>query len=205
MSGLIWRQAVILLAYLAAFAIVLTPILLALTKLLGVTSTLDWSGTRMAFASVVVAPLLEELVFRAGLRSATATLAVQPVLIPLFIGSWQVSLVLLGVVAVVLLVDHVRLRHLDDARKFSLRMARGRAFLTRYRLIVWGNAVAFGLAHLGNFTIATTNGWLGCLTVFVVSSQIITGVVLSYFRLRYGLFSAMGFHAIFNASWLLFD
>ena len=131
MSGLIWRQAVILLAYLAAFAIVLTPILLALTKLLGVTSTLDWSGTRMAFASVVVAPLLEELVFRAGLRSATATLAVQPVLIPLFIGSWQVSLVLLGVVAVVLLVDHVRLRHLDDARKFSLRMARGRAFLTR--------------------------------------------------------------------------
>lgn len=205
MSGLIWRLTVILLAYLVSFAIVLSPILLGLTKLLGVTSTLDWSGTRMAFASVVVAPLLEELVFRAGLRSATATLTVQPVLIPLFIGSWQVSLVLLGVVAAVMFVDHVRRRHLDDARKFSLRMARGRAFLTRYRLIVWGNAVAFGLAHLGNFTIATTNGWLGYLSVFVVSSQIITGVVLSYFRLRYGLFSAMGFHAIFNFSWLLFD
>ena len=205
MSGLVWRLAIILLAYLTAFAIVLAPILLGLTKLLGVTSTLDWSATRMAFASVVLAPLLEELVFRAGLRSATATLAVQPVLIPLFIGSWQVSLVLFGVVAAVMFVDRIRRRYFDDARKFSLRMARGRAFLTRYRLIVWGNAVAFGLIHLGNFTIATTNGWLGCLSVFVVSSQIITGVVLSYFRLRYGLLSAMGFHAIFNLSWLLLD
>jgi hypothetical protein len=205
MSGLIWRLAVILFAYLVLFAIVLAPLLLGLTKLLGVTSTLNWSRTGMAFASIVAAPLLEELVFRAGLRSATATLAVQPVLIPLFVGSWQVSLVLFGVVAAVLFVDRVRQRNLDDARKFSLRMARGRAFLTRYRLIVWGNAVAFGLVHMGNFTISTTNSWLAYLTVFVISSQIITGVVLSYFRLRYGLFSAIGFHAIFNFSWFLLD
>ncbi|KGF80278.1 hypothetical protein IA69_19025 [Massilia sp. JS1662] len=205
MSGLIWRLAVILFAYSVFVAIVLTPIILGLTKLLGVEWTLDWSGTGMAFAAIVVAPLVEELVFRAGLRSATVTLAVQPVLIALLIGNWQVALALLGVVATLMVVDHVRRRYLDDARNFSLRMARGRAFLTRYRLIVWGNAVAFGFIHIGNFTIATPNGWLGCLAVFVVSSQIIAGVVLSYFRLRYGLFAAIAFHAIFNFGGFLLD
>jgi len=205
MSGIIWRLAAVLLAYWVSFPITLGPILLGLTKLLGVKSTLDWSRAGMLILSVVVAPLIEELVFRGGLRKTTMTLAVQPVLIALLFGTWQVALALSGVVTTVILVDHVRQRYLDDAAKFSLHMARGRAFLTRYRLIVWGYAVVFGLVHIGNFTIATTNGWLACLTVFMVSSQIVTGVFLSYFRLRYGLFSAMGFHAMLNFSCFLID
>ena len=205
MPDIFWRLAAILLAYLVAIAIILGPILFGLFKLLGVKSTLDLSGTGMLIASVVLAPLIEELVFRAGLRNTTVTLAVQPVLIAVFIGQWQVALALFGVIATVILVDNMRQHHLDDAGKFSLRMARGRAFLARYRLIVWGYAVAFGLVHLGNFTISTTNGWLACLSVFVVSSQVTLGIVLSYFRLRYGLLSAMGFHAMFNLSCSLFD
>jgi len=205
MSGIVWRLAAVLLAYWVFVPVILAPILHGLTKLLGVTSTLNWSGTAMLLLSVVVAPLVEEPVFRGGLRNATMTLAVQPVLIALFIGNWQVGLALSGVVTTVLLVDRLRQRHLDDAAKFALHMARGRAFLARYRLIVWGYAVAFGLVHIGNFTMATTDGWLACLIVFMVTSQIITGVFLSYFRLRYGLFSAMGFHAVFNFSCFLVD
>ena len=205
LSGIIWRQTAVLLAYWVCFTITLGPILLGLIKLLGVQWTLDWSRTGMLVMSVVFAPLFEELVFRGGLRNATMTLAVQPVLTALFLGNWQVALALSGVVTAVILVDRCRQRHLDDAGKFSLRMARGRAFLTRYRLVVWGYAVAFGLIHVGNFTIATTNGWLACLSVFMVSSQIVTGLLLSYFRLRYGLLSAMGFHAMFNLSCSLLD
>jgi hypothetical protein len=204
-SGIIWRVAAVLLAYGVFFAIILAPILHGLTNLLGVKSTLDWSATRMLIFSVVVAPLVEEPVFRGGLRNATTALAVQPLLIALCFGTWQVALALSGVVTAVILVDRVRQRHLDHAGKFSLRMARGRAFLTRYRLIVWGYAVVFGLVHIGNFTIATTNGWLACLTVFIVSSQVVTGMFLSYFRLRYGLVSAMGFHAMWNLGCFLVD
>lgn len=205
MFGILWRQAAILSAYLVFIAIVFAPILLGLTRLLGVKWTLHSSGVNIVIATVVIGPLLEELVFRAGLRNATMTLAVQPVLIPLLIGEWQVALALGGVVATVILVDQVRQRYLNDVDRFSVRMARGRAFLTRYRLIVWGYAVAFGLVHTANFSITTTNGWLSCFTVFVVSSQMITGIFLSYFRLRYGLLSAIAFHAMFNSSCFLFD
>ena len=204
-AGIVWRLAAVLVVYWVFSVIVVAPILIGLTELLGVKWTLDWSRTGMLIASVVVAPLVEELVFRSGLRHPTTALAVQPVLIALFFGAWQVALALSGVVTAVILVDRVRQRRLDHAGKFSLHMARGRAFLTRYRLIVWGYAVAFGLVHIGNFTVATTNGWLACLTVFIVSSQVVTGVFLSYFRLRYGLVSAMVFHAMWNSSCYLFD
>lgn len=204
-SGITWRLAAVWAAYWVFSAIILAPILVGLIKLLGAKSTLAGSGTGMLILSVVVAPLVEEPVFRGGLRNATTALAVQPVLITLFFGAWQVALVLSGVVTAVILVDRVRQRHLDHAGKFALRMARGRAFLTRYRLVVWGYAVVFGLVHLGNFTIAATKGWLACLTVFIVSSQVVTGMFLSYFRLRYGLVSAMAFHAMWNASCYLLD
>ena len=205
MSGITWRMATILLAYLVPFTIVLVPVLLGVAKLLGMESALRLSGTELLIASVVFAPLLEELVFRAGLRSATMTLAMQPVLIALLFGKWQVALVLSGVVALVALIDYVRQRRLDDATKFSLRMARGRVFINRYRTIVWGYAIAFGLVHMGNFTITTTNGLLACLAVLIVSSQMFLGLLLSYFRLRYGLLSAMGFHALWNLTYFLAD
>ena len=204
-SGIIWRLASVLVVYWLFSAIVVAPILLGLNELLGVKSTLDWSRPGVMILSVVLAPLVEELVFRGGLRHPATALAVQPVLIALFFGAWQVALALFGIVTAVILVDRARQRRLDHAGKFSLHMARGRAFLTRYRLIVWGYAVAFGLVHIGNFTIATTNGWLACLTVFIVSSQVVTGLFLSYFRLRYGLASAMVFHAMWNSSCYLFD
>lgn len=203
-SSIIPRMMAMLLAYWVFTAVIVVPLLLGLDKLLDLKWQVDLSTTRALIMAVAVAPLFEELVFRAGLRNPTMTLAVQPILITLYLTQWKVASALCGVVAIILLVDHIRQRFLKDEERFSLRMVRRRAFLTHYRWIVWGYAVAFGLCHMSNSTSTHANGWLALMKIMVVFPQIIMGVVLSYWRLRYGLLSAIVFHAMINLSVVVF-
>lgn len=174
------------------------PLQLALEKLVGLRDVGDSTTLSFFFSAVLIAPVLEEAIFRAGLRSATVSLAIQPILISLLLNQWQVALALTVIVVAGLLVDRYRQRDLGAAQRFALTMARGRAFLRRYHYMVWGYALAFGLSHIFNFAVDAGSGWLALLIVFAVVSQAFGGLLLSYLRLRYGLLSAMAFHGAFN-------
>ena len=205
MRGPLWRLAVILGALIVFASVVVWAIQFGIGNLIGLDPVNTTSSLVFMGWAILIAPVIEEMVLRAGLRSATVTLTVQPALIALFVAQWKIALALLCVTGAVMMSDHFRQRRLDAAGKFALRMARGRAFLTRYRLVVWGYAAAFGLIHIANFSVTTTNGWLCCLLVFAVVPQISAGIVISYLRLRYGLRCAIGFHAIYNLSVVLID
>ena len=205
MRGLRWRLAVILGALIVFASVVVWAIQFGIGKLIGLDTVNTTSSLVFMGWAILIAPVVEEMLFRAGLRSATVTLTVQPALIALFVAQWKTALALLCVTGAVMMTDHFRQRRLDAAGKFARRMARGRAFLIRYRLVVWGYAAAFGLIHIANFSVTTTNGWLCFLLVFAVVPQISAGIVISYLRLRYGLRCAIGFHAIYNLSVVLID
>jgi len=151
------------------------------------------------FGFLVVAPLLEELVFRGWLSGRIAALrfalygfaAMGLVTAALYVPiKYETVLSLSGVaVAFAGLIQWSRTRDADTAIP---------AWFTRhFHWLVWGSSVAFGLIHLGNYEPLTSP-----LGLLVVLPQTIGGLLLSYTRTRLGLGAAMAHHAAYNAMYL---
>jgi len=175
--------------------LVALPLDLALDSMGGFRS-IERSSVVDAVFAVLLAPILEELVFRAGLRNAPYTLFVGPVLIAAFSASSVVFLALAGVMLMAGIVSRFL-----DRRRVRLHgrkpvFARGRQFARLYPAIFWTYAAAFALVHVSNYQIHAA---LGALVVFAVSAQFFGGLCLGYLRLRDGLSSAMMLHFLNNA------
>jgi membrane protease YdiL (CAAX protease family) len=64
-----------------------------------------------------------------------------------------------------------------------------------YKLIIYFSALLFGYVHIFNYEISQNILWFSLL---LVSPQICIGLCLAYFRIRFGLVWAMGYHAFYN-------
>ena len=149
-------------------------------------------------AFLVIAPLLEELVFRSWLTGRVAALRFAAC------GFAAMALMLAGVS---LLPDHARALAwmgaavaLAGLAQWSLTREREHAravppaFIRHFGWIVWAQALLFGLIHLGNYAAPASP-----LGVLVVMPQVLGGLLLAYIRTRAGLAAAMGYHAGYNA------
>jgi len=197
--GRVFRTIAVLFALNAFFTLAASvPIYLLLRSLIGLTPRSSIEPVAFLVLSVTVAPLVEEALFRAGLRSARWTMCGMPALIALYVQGWQSALAIAAVTSLALLVDAAtrhRIRPDDDA---ILRWRRGRAIIGRYPLIVHGYALAFAIAHIVNYVYDPTIGWRAGLVVFAVSSQLVLGLMLSFVRLRFGLQHAIVAHGVWN-------
>jgi len=195
-----WRRIALMLALNFCFALVVTvPINTALEYWAGldVSENIDATKISQWAMIVLIAPLLEELIFRAGLRQAKYSLFVAPVLVASMRADKFFVLILACILLSIAAVDAIRLRY--SALADRIRFARSRTFIRCYPYVFWMYAISFGLVHISNFY--SVNGrdyWL----VFAVSSQIFGGALLGYLRLRQGLRSAIAYHVLFNASCL---
>lgn len=153
------------------------------------------TDTRFILMAVFIAPLVEELAFRAGLRNARYTLFFGPALLILMRAS-SLTLALGGaaVFALILLLDWLYRRH--GARP-GLTMRRGRAYLACFPLVFWTYSAAFALTHLNNFDYSTK---ATVLMPLVLLPQLFCGLVFGYIRIRHGLLHGMLLHAAYNAS-----
>ena len=156
-------------------------------------------GDRLAaspLAFLVIAPLLEELLFRGWLTGRVAALRFAA------FGFAAMALMLAGVG---LVPDHGRLLGYVGAGvalaglvHWSLTRARDRSvppvFIRHFAPIVWASALLFGLIHLGNYhALASPFG------LAVVLPQVLGGLLLAYIRTHHGLGAAMAYHAGYNA------
>jgi hypothetical protein len=169
-----------------------------LRSLIGLTWRGGFEPEAFLVLSVTIGPLVEELLFRAGLRSARWTMCGMPTLIALFVQGWQSSLAIGAVTSLVLLVDAAIRRRMGAEAEAILRWRRGRAFLARYPAITHGYALAFALSHIINYASGPAIGWRAGLVVFAVSSQLVLGLVLSFLRLRFGLGTSILAHCVWN-------
>ncbi|MCL9983450.1 MAG: CPBP family glutamic-type intramembrane protease [Erythrobacter sp.] len=154
------------------------------------------------FGYLLLAPVLEELVYRgwltgrvAALRFAAFGFAAQAMLFAtLFLDAGLAMPVALGAVALVLagLVQWSATRERDTAVP--------EWFTRHFHWFVWGSTLLFGLVHLGNYE-ALSSPW----GVLVVLPQTIGGLLLAYTRTRLGLRAAMLHHAAYNALFLASD
>lgn len=153
----------------------------------------DGRGWALALSLIVIAPILEELIFRSWLKASIFLPA-----LALWFGVKQLmpSLSLLTSVqcaayaflAIVLVVRRDRLR---------AGMAEADAALVRWRpATVRVSTTVFALLHAGNWDLPAGSLWL--LPVLVVP-QFASGVMLAYARLRSGLGTAIALHVAINA------
>lgn len=144
------------------------------------------------------APLIEELVFRHGLRRIGQALWLVPVaVVALFNGPQWTSGLLVAMLLLALWLPQRR-RGAAQASALSWRWRR------RYRQwFPWAFYIAttlFAVIHLHNFNLNQTPAWLLPLLVL---PQWFTGLVLGWVRVRRGIGAAILMHAIFNGGPLL--
>lgn len=151
---------------------------------------------------LVIAPLLEELLFRGWLSGRTAALrfALYGFAAMVLLGTslWVPSEAAMPLALTGVAVAFAGLIH------WSLTRTRDTAvptwFTRHFHWIVWGSALAFGLIHLGNYEPLTHP-----LGLLVVVPQTIGGLLLAYTRTRLGLGAAIAHHAAYNAVFLAAD
>lgn len=194
---LLWLSAIAIVLGVAADT-AMTP----LAAWAGATSVLPERVTAaFVFGALLFAPIVEELLFRAGLRRVDYTLGFGPLLIAAAMLPWnRTTLTALAVAAcAVLVLLHLAVRTLRHRTR--LRMHIARTFVRRYPWVFWLYTLAFALAHAGNYD------WGNARTVLVapllILPQLMIGICLGYIRLRDGLRSSMLMHLLVNATALL--
>jgi membrane protease YdiL (CAAX protease family) len=154
------------------------------------------------FYALLIAPLLEEAVYRgwlsgriAALRFALFGFAAEACFVAgLFAGEDAAGLLAMAGVGIALagFVQWLYTRERD--------VAVPEWFTRHFALLVWASSLFFAAIHLGNYEPLASP-----LGVLVVTPQLIGGVLLCYVRTRLGLRAAMVHHAAYNALVLTLD
>lgn len=147
----------------------------------------------LPFAAVVMAPLLEESIFRLPLRAFWINLFISAALIALgALGAVSNPSILLLLLACAILVAVY-------AKDKGSRLNTLQAFYNRFSFIIfYAIAILFGAAHIANYD---PEVWK-FLPVLVLP-QVVIGLLLGFVRLRYGLTWSILLHALHNGCLLL--
>lgn len=193
-----WSRIALFFAAMLLLDIVFTlTIGLALDKWATLDYLPDLGPAAFFFLAVLMAPLIEEMIFRAGLRTPVYSLYIGPVLIILVGGAtpWQLSLVFITTILVLAFGAHLYIEQRKRERGMQTNFFVARQYLQHYPKVFWLYACGFSLVHIVNYGI---NDASGLLVVFAVIPQFIAGALWGYIRLRDGLMSSMVLHALGN-------
>ncbi|AZW42758.1 type II CAAX prenyl endopeptidase Rce1 family protein [Bordetella bronchiseptica] len=152
--------------------------------------------------AILWAPLVEELLFRYGLRRPAQALWFCPMVLPAIL--WGAQGWTLALVAVAVWLAWLSLRR-GRASLAGWDTTWRRYYSYRFGLVFHLVALTFAAVHLNNFSLSQTPVWLLPLLVL---PQWATGLVLGWMRVRRGIGAAIALHALFNGGpvlmiWLL--
>lgn len=142
--------------------------------------------------AVLWAPVVEELLFRYGLRRPLQALWVVPAIAPAVLYGpkvWTACLTAAIVLAAMYFV--IRQAHKPYAR------GPRRYYSRHFGLIFHMAALTFAAVHLSNFAALGQMSWW--MVPLLVLPQWLTGLVLGWMRIRRGIMASMLLHATFNA------
>ncbi len=164
--------------------------------------------------ALIWAPVVEELVFRYGLRHiAQAVWVVPAAVVTLVLGPGWATVVLLASILLLCWMPYLTNMSLPTEAQAPSRLSRLQAYLRRplawrhrlryQRWFPWVfhfSALLFAAVHLHNFSMHHTPFWLMPLLVL---PQWVTGQVLGWLRMRRGVGASMLLHGLFNGGPLL--
>ena len=161
---------------------------------------INGSPGQLVLYGIVLAPLIEEALFRSWLGRPRAVLAGLPLVASLVAVMFALGHAGSGMVGVVVAAALGFVSVAAAMRAFSVSPETAAAARERlFPAAFWGSAVAFALLHVTNFT-DDTLGWPWL--ALAVLPQGLVGLVLGYVRMRFGLVPAIFYHASYNALFL---
>lgn len=175
------------------------PIVVSVAKQAGATHMIDPANLPWLVA-LVWAPLIEEMLFRYGLRRPIIALWLVPLMI---FALWLRPGVAQSVIFGLTLVALYRLTSVNP-----MPTAHARVWLRAYRRWFWlifhVSVFCFAALHLYNFTFESVQWWM---YLMLMLPQWFTGMVLGWIRVMRGIGAAILLHALFNfgplmAAWL---
>jgi uncharacterized protein len=187
-----------LLKFKGLLLIILVPILIYTKRMTGATRD-DLQDTWTTYVSIVmIAPILEEIIFRYGLRYSKTIIACLTWLPVYYIIKYTVSESNLTMAIGLSLLSIPVIRFAIKPFDVQLEKLWIRGFPFLFHVF----AITFGLVHLSNYS--NINNYF--LAIPLVSSQIVSGNVLGFIRMKFGLIYSMGLHSVWNffASFTLF-
>jgi uncharacterized protein len=179
-----------LLKFKALLLIFILPILIYTKRLTGATRD-DIGDTWTTYLSIVmIAPILEEIIFRYGLRYSKTIIAcliwfpiyciikhtVPQSNLPLAIGLSLLSIPMFRFAM----------------KPFDIQLER--LWIRGFPFLFHVFAITFGLVHLSNYSHISNY----FLAIPLVSSQIVSGYVLGFLRMKFGLIYSIGLHSAWN-------
>jgi len=187
------------LALWAVNLLVMGPIALSAAKLAGVEHRMNLVAIPWLQA-LLWAPVVEELVFRYGLRQPAKALWILPFTIPaLLMGPDIRAALLLGTALLLCHWLHRRTHHNPSAH-WVPSFHWHKTWCRHFGWILHASCLAFAALHLYNFSLNHAPWWLLPL---LVAPQWVTGLVLAWLRVRRNLTASITLHALFNAGPLL--
>jgi len=179
-----------LLKFKALLLIILVPILIYTKRMTGATRD-DLQDTWTTYLSIVIiAPIMEEIIFRYGLRYSKTIIAcliwVPVYWIVKYTGSESNLSLAIGISFLSIPIIRFALKPFDV--KLKKIWIRGFPFLFHVF------AITFGLVHLSNYSHISNY----FLAIPLVSTQIVSGYVLGFVRMKFGLIYSMGLHSAWN-------
>ncbi|AWB34344.1 CPBP family glutamic-type intramembrane protease [Orrella marina] len=171
------------------------PLVIGVAQSAGATHAV--SPTQLPWLLALVwAPLVEEMLFRFGLRRPAIALWLVPLMI---MALWNGPGLVQGLLFALGLYLIYR-----STRSTSVPAPGARRWLKRYRNHFWwifhASTLLFAALHIKNFTFEAFEWWM--LPILVLP-QWITGLVLGWMRVMHGIGAAILLHALFNFGPLL--
>lgn len=153
------------------------------------------SPTMLLFYGVILAPLIEEVVFRSWLGGRRACILGLPVLVSLF----AVATAVVADVSPILsfaIAGGLSVLVFGIARQFAA-LSPSAQKAGRWRLFpfaFYGSALLFAMLHLSNYE----GGLSSPIMILAILPQFLVGLILGYVRMRFGLVHAIVFHGLYN-------
>lgn len=184
---------------------VLGQIVLSVSEELGATHRIKVDTPYLVLLAMVWAPIVEELLFRYGLRRPKLAFLYVPVLIFVFINKvfWLNITLIVGLILLFVVFDLKRMTGYAYALPFKWR----RIYRTFFPWVFHGSVLIFASLHLMNYELPSlTEIWLLPLLIL---PQWLTGLVIAWMRVRDSFACGVLMHALFNGIpaflvWLMF-
>ncbi|MEP3890986.1 MAG: CPBP family intramembrane glutamic endopeptidase [Hellea sp.] len=148
--------------------------------------------------AAIIAPLIEELLFRSWLGKRWGVFLVAPLLLVglallILMGTDDVTsgIRYAGAIAVIGSASLYMSRYLKARQEEGVL---DQALQRIFPFAFWGSSLGFGLMHLANYE----GGEMGLLLPLIILPQFVVGVILGYVRMRFGLWCAIFFHGAYN-------
>lgn len=140
---------------------------------------LDESPIFLVVVGVLIAPILEEPIFRLHLDLTKKSIYWSLGLSIFLISEFWYPLIFLWIYLIWLLI----------------RISKN--YPPKLKGVVYSSAIFFGLVHLGNFTSIDYSRQFYLIPI-LIAGQVFVGLILSFIRLNYGMKWAIIFHGVYN-------